>query len=118
MQMYMCSYVVVNMCLVRQIDMWFSSSVVECRDSVPEVLDSNPGRARYFFTTCYISARGPTHSPSNSRLPVIYFLFYDLVYFQTNPMVTWSSAKCSSLFFSATIHHSYFKLVYGAQSPR
>ena len=76
------SYVLVNRCLARKIDMWFGSSVVECRDSVP-------GQALYFFTTCYISARGPTHSPSNSRLPVIYFLFYDLVYFQTNQMVTW-----------------------------
>ena len=33
--------------------MWFGSSVVECRDGIPEALGSNPGRARYFFTTCY-----------------------------------------------------------------
>ena len=33
--------------------MWFGSSVVECRDGIPEALGSNPGRARCFFTTCY-----------------------------------------------------------------
>ena len=28
--------------------MWFGSSVVDCRDGIPEALGSNPGRARYF----------------------------------------------------------------------
>ena len=40
--------------IVRQIDMWFGSSVVECRNDIPEALGSHPGQARYFFTTCYI----------------------------------------------------------------
>ena len=33
--------------------MWFGSSVIKCRDSIPKVLGSNPGRARYLFTACY-----------------------------------------------------------------
>ena len=49
-----CSRVEVFGDIVRQIDMWFGSSVVEFRDGIPEVVGSNPGRARYFFTTCYI----------------------------------------------------------------
>ena len=29
--------------------MWFDSSVVECRNGIPEALGSSPGCARYFF---------------------------------------------------------------------
>ena len=31
--------------IVRQINVWFGSSVVECRGGIPEALLSNPGRA-------------------------------------------------------------------------
>ena len=33
--------------------MWFDRLVIECRDSNPKALGSNPGQAQYFFTTCY-----------------------------------------------------------------
>ena len=35
--------------IVQQIDIWFGSSVVECRGGIPEALGSNPGGAIFFF---------------------------------------------------------------------
>ena len=39
---------------MRHVVQWLSSSVVECRDGIPEALGLNPSQARYFFDTCYI----------------------------------------------------------------
>ena len=35
--------------IVRIIDMWSKSSVVECRNGISGAMGSNPGQARYFF---------------------------------------------------------------------
>ena len=32
---------------MRQIDIWYTSSVVECRNAIPKALGLNPGQARY-----------------------------------------------------------------------
>ena len=63
--MYVCMYVCMCIILVYptdrckciamcSCDMWFSSSVVACRDGIPEALGSSPGRFRLFFSPSLI----------------------------------------------------------------
>ena len=44
----------------RHCEMWFGSSVIECRDSIPEALGSNPSRARYFSPPVTFGAQSRT----------------------------------------------------------